>query len=82
MKAYSIFDDYSREAVEILNNNGIHVTVHPHGVPRPAHDQMKRILEEYDIVIIGTSQKISEDMFENITEPRIIATASVGVDEV
>ena len=43
---------------------------------------MKLILEQYEIVIIGTSQKISEDMFENISYPRIIGTASVGVDHI
>lgn len=82
LRAYSIFDDYTREAVEILENAGISVTVHPNGVPRPDHDQMKRIMEEYEIVIIGTSQKISEDMFEAIGSPRIIATASVGMDHI
>ncbi len=82
MRAYSIFDDYSDEAIAILKNSGVVVTVHPHGVPRPDHDQMKTILEKYDCVIIGTSQKITEDMFEGIISPRIIATASIGVDHI
>ena len=82
MKAYSIFDDYTREAVETLEKAGVSVTVHPYGVPRPDHDQMQKILEKYEIVIIGTSQKITEDMFEGINSPRIIATASVGTDHI
>ena len=82
MRAYSIFDDFSEDAKEILHDAGIEVTVHPLGVPRPDHDQMKKYLETYDCVIIGTSQKISEDMFENIVAPRIIATASVGIDHI
>ena len=82
MKAYSIFDDYPEEAVRLLESAGVEVTVHPRGVPRPDAVQFKTILEGYDCVIIGTSQKISEDMFENITSPRIIATASVGLDHI
>ena len=82
MKAYSIFDDFTKEAIEVLEKAGIDLTVHPLGVPRPNHDQMKVILEQYDIVIIGTSQKIMEDMFDNIADARIIATASVGVDHI
>ena len=82
MKAYSIFDDFTQEAIDILNCAGVELTIHPLGVPRPEHDQMKMILEEYDCVIIGTSQKITEDMFECITAPRIIATASVGLDHI
>ena len=82
MRAYSIFDDFTQEAIDILTGAGVELTVHPVGVPRPDHNQMKTILEEYDCVIIGTSQKITEDMFESITNPRIIATASVGLDHI
>lgn len=82
MRAYSIFDDFTTDAIKTLEDAGIELTVHPLGVPRPDHDQMKMILEQYDAVIIGTSQKITEDMFENISKPRIIGTASVGLDHI
>lgn len=82
MRAYSIFDDFTTNAIKTLEDAGIELTVHPLGAPRPDHDQMKTILEQYDAVIIGTSQKITEDMFENISEPRIIGTASVGLDHI
>ena len=82
MKIYTIFDDFSKEAISLIENAGGELTVHPLGVPRPDAAQMKAILEEYDCVIIGTSAKITEDMFENISSPRIIATASVGTDHI
>lgn len=82
MKAYSIFDDFGKEPIEILQNAGIKIDIHPVGVPRPNCDEMKRILEEYDCIIIGTSQKISEDMFDMVDNPKIIATASVGLDHI
>ena len=82
MKVYSIFDDFTKDASEILCGNGFDLTVHPLGIPRPDHDLMKQILEEFDCVIIGTTQKITEDMWNNISSSRIIATASVGVDHI
>lgn len=82
MKVYSIFDDFGDNNVERLNQRGIICTVHPHGITRPDTDQMKQILENYDGVIIGTSQKIAEDMFSNITTQKVIATASVGLDHI
>ena len=82
MKAYSIFDDFTDEAINILKDAGVEITVHPMGVSRPNDAEMKSILETYDCVIIGTSQKIKEEMFENISAPRIIATASVGLDHI
>ena len=82
MRIYSIFDDFDQEAIQIIADAGGELTVHPLGVPRPNAAQIKMILEEYDCVIIGTSQKITEDMFANITTPRMIATASVGLDHI
>lgn len=82
MKIYSIFDDFGEEPVQILRNAGVVIDVQPLGVPRPDSIQMKKILEEYDGVIIGTSQKITEDMFGNITTLRIIATVSAGLDHI
>ena len=82
MRAYCIFDDFSMDALNILQDSGVKVTVHPLGVPRPNGKQMKSILEQHDCVIIGTSQKITEEMFENIFTPKIIATASVGIDHI
>lgn len=82
MIAYCIFDDYPEEAIALLREAGIMVTIHPHGVPRPNEAQMKAILEAHECVIIGTTQKITETMFENICTPRIIATASAGIDHI
>lgn len=82
MKLYCIFDDYPEEACECLKHSGIEVDVHPYGLPRPDKNEMKSILENYDGAIIGTSQKISSDMFEHVESPRIIATASVGTDHI
>ena len=82
MRAYSIFDDFTSEAKAILAAAGVALTVHPFGTPRPDAAQMKQILREYDCVIIGTSQKITEDMFDGIEAPRIIGTASVGLDHI
>lgn len=82
MKAYSIFDDFSKEACSIITHAGIELTIHPLGCPRPDYNQMKHILEEYDCVIIGTSQKMPPEMFENVYTPKIIATASVGLDHI
>ena len=82
MRAYCIFDDFPKHEIERLEQAGIKVDVLEHDKSRPDAWQMKVILENYDIVIIGTSQKINADMWENITAPRIIGTASVGVDHI
>lgn len=82
MKIYSIFDDFGEEPINILKDAGIDIVVHPFGSERPDSIQMKQLLEEYDGVVIGTTQKMDEDTFTNIESPKIIATASVGVDHI
>lgn len=82
MKVYTIFDDFDLDAAYVLDKAGCELTIHPSGVPRPDPVQMKKILEDHDCVIIGTTQKITEDMFERIDTPRVIATASVGLDHI
>lgn len=81
-KLYCIFDDYPTAAKDQLENAGILLDIHPKGFPRPNENEMSSIIQKYDGVIIGTSQKLTHDMFENINEPRIIATASVGLDHI
>lgn len=82
MKFYSIFDDFDTNAAQIIRNAGIRLDIHPEGIERPDKKKMQDILEEYDGVIIGTSQKLSEDMLSKISSPKIIATASVGMDHI
>ena len=61
MKAYSIFDDYTEEAKAILSEAGVKVTIHPSGVHRPDHEQMKIILSTYRI----DSSKIDICIWQN-----------------
>ena len=82
MKMYSIFDDFTDEAVKILEDADIEVTVHPPGVPRPQGNRLKELLETYDGIIIGTGQVLSSDMFEQINTDKIIGTVSVGTDHI
>lgn len=82
MRIYSIFDDFGENPSTIIRNAGGDLTVHPMGKPRPSGNELKELLENYDCIIISTGQKIREEMFDNIETPRIIATASVGIDHI
>lgn len=82
MRLYSIFDDFDSIAAQTIRDSGILLDIHPKGLARPDKGKMQLILKEYDGVIIGTSQKLSEDMLSQIETPKIIATASVGMDHI
>lgn len=82
MRAYSIFDDFPQSSIDMLTNNGIEVTLLPKGGERPNGDALKNILDDYDIIFISTAQKMPEEMFADITTPKIIGTASSGTDHI
>ena len=82
MKAFSVFDDFPSSCVEMLETNGVEVTLLPQGEERPQGDALLQLLRAYDILFISTAQKMSEDMFEGIETHKIIATASSGTDHV
>ena len=82
MKIFSIFDDFSQEAIKILTDNGIEVDLLPKGEARPSGEALKKLIYEYDGIIISTAQKVTEDMLADVTTKKVIATASIGVDHI
>lgn len=82
MKAYTIFDDFPQQSIDLLRSHGIDVTILPHGEERPTGHKLQSLLHEYDILFISTAQKMPEEMFDDISSPKIIATASSGVDHI
>ena len=82
MRAYTIFDDFPQSSIDILKNAGIEVDVQPKGKERPQGDELKQLLDEYDIIFISTAQKMPEEMFKDVVTPKIIGTASSGTDHI
>ena len=82
MKAFSVFDDFPQSSIDLLENNGISVTLIAKGKDRPTGEALKSLLDEYDVLFISTAQKMPEEMFFNLSAPKIIGTASSGVDHI
>lgn len=81
LKACSISKSINRQAVEILRKKNINVDVWS-GENSPTHDELKRLLQIYDILIIGVKEKITKDMVSDIRSPKIIGTLSIGLDHI
>lgn len=81
MKVYSIIGDYSKDAIEILEKNGIDVTITDTN-KEFSTEEIVKLLQEYDCLIIGVRTKISKDILERIKTPKIIATLSIGLDHI
>lgn len=81
LKAYSIFKDLDNKACEILRNSEIQLELSPYE-ERPNKEELLRLLNDYDILIIGVKEKLTEDMLMKVKNKKIIATLSIGVDHI
>lgn len=82
MNFYSVFDDLSKDAIRILENNGHHVVLNKSGTPRPEGNELKLLLEKYDGLIISTSTKLDESCFADIKSQKYILSVSIGLDHI
>ena len=79
LKAYSIVKDLDKKACDIIRNNGVQLDI-SNSDKRPDKDGLIKLLNEYDILIIGIEDKFTKDMLPTITKKKIIATLSIGLD--
>ncbi len=81
LKAYSIIKDLNKKACEIIKNNGIQLDI-SNSDKRPDKDELIKLLNQYDILIIGIEDKFTKDMLPMTTKKKIIATLSIGLDHI
>lgn len=81
LRAYSVFKDFDKKACEILTNAGIQLELST-SEERPNKEELLKVLNDYDILIIGVKERLTEDMLKAISNKKIIATLSIGVDHI
>ena len=81
LKAYSIIKNLDKKACEIIRNNGIHLDI-SNSDKRPDKEGLIKLLDEYDILIIGIEDKFTKEMLPITTNKKIIATLSIGLDHI
>lgn len=81
IRAYSVVNDYSKEAIEKLLEYNVVVEI-ANTKERPQKKELKELLQNYDILIIGAKEKITKDMLEVVHTPKIIASLSIGLDHI
>ena len=81
LRAYSVFKDLDKKAREIFTNAGIQLELST-CEKRPNKEEILKLLNDYDILIIGVREKLTEDMLKGIINKKVIATLSIGVDHI
>lgn len=76
LRAYSVFKDLDKKSVEILTNTGIQLELST-CEERSNKEELLKLLNDYDILIIGVREKLTEDMLKVIINKKVIATLSI-----
>ena len=81
LKAYSIIKNLDKKSCEIIRNAGIKLDI-SNSDKRPDREGLIKLLDEYDILIIGIEDKFTKDMLPITKKKKIIATLSIGLDHI
>ncbi len=81
LSACSMSNSIDSQAIEILKENGIRLDVW-NGERYPNKEELKQLLNIYDILIVGVEERITADMISDIRTPKIIASMSIGLDHI
>ena len=81
MKGYCVYKDFSLTAISYLKTNGIDIEF-GQDTERPDALRIAELLSEYEVLIIGTKENITDDMFKITSALKILATVSRGTQHI
>jgi len=81
LKAYCAFHDFNKEAQKIITSNNIDLTINQSD-NKPTEEDLVKLIDAYDILIVGIASKFTADMIQFVKKPLLIATLSVGIDHI
>jgi len=84
MKAYICLKDFFHSEETLAQLRKCTTELHIHPTPqRPQQSELKELLQQYDLLIIGTKEFITRDLLQvKPLRTRIIATLSTGTDHI
>lgn len=75
-----VTDNLSKEGVNILQKYPEQLEVDVKNKLAP--DELKRIIPEYDAIIVRSATKLTADVLENATRLKVVGRAGIGVDNI
>lgn len=77
MHSILVLDGVSELGIKILEKN-YKITE----IPKITHEELIKIIKDYDAVIVRSATKITEEVLEHATNLKVIGRAGVGVDNI
>ena len=81
LNGYCVISDYSKDAVKMFELMGVNLKVST-SATRPNEEELKELVQEYDILIIGAKEKMTSAVYNCATRLKVLGTLSIGVDHI
>jgi D-3-phosphoglycerate dehydrogenase len=81
MRIYIAVPDYSAGALTTLHHLTGDITVRPPG-PRATEAELCRLVDEYDVLIIGAKERMTRGVFNSIGHLKVLGTLSIATDHI
>jgi len=81
MKAYIAVPDFSPDSLRRLRATIPDVTVRAKG-SRPSEDELLLLVDNYDVLVIGARERMTQRVHKHVRHLKILGTLSVAVDHI
>lgn len=81
LNGYCVISDYSKDAVKMFELMGVNLKVSA-SATRPNEEELKKLVQEYDILIIGAKEKMTPAVYNCATKLKVLGTLSIGLDHI
>ena len=81
LNGYCVISDYSKDAVKMFELMGVNLKVSA-SATRPNEEELKKLVQEYDILIIGAKEKMTPAVYSCATKLKVLGTLSIGLDHI
>ena len=81
LKALCISKSINKTAIELLESNNICIDIWDK-INSPTEEELTNLINEYDILIIGVREKITNKMIRSLKHKVIIGSLSIGLDHI
>ncbi len=80
-RIYIAISDYDSKAIDMLYKYNVDITIREPG-PRPDEKELIELVQNFDVLIIGAKEKMSDIVYRNANQLKIIGTLSIGLDHI
>jgi D-3-phosphoglycerate dehydrogenase len=80
-RIFIALSDYTPAGISLLEKTGYEIILNPEK-ERPSEKALGELVRDYEVLVIGVKERMTEHVYQNIRNLEILATLSIGLDHI